>query len=65
MLLLRRGVRAAAWAVLLVDLFVLVVWAASGGGPFWPVWVWLGTGLLGGGAAIAVSVRSSAKLEVM
>jgi signal transduction histidine kinase len=46
MLLLRRGVRAAAWAVLLVDLFVLVVWAASGGGPFWPAWVWLGTGLV-------------------
>ena len=46
MLLLRRGVRAAAWAVLLVDLFVLVVWAASGGGAFWPVWVWLGTGLV-------------------
>ena len=46
MLLLRRGVRAAAWAVLLVDLFVLVVWAAGGGGAFWPVWVWLGTGLV-------------------
>ena len=46
MLLLRRGVRAAPWAVLLVDLFVLVVWAASGGGAFWPVWVWLGTGLV-------------------
>jgi signal transduction histidine kinase len=35
-----------AWAVLLVDLFVLVVWAASGAGTFWPVWVWLGTGLV-------------------
>ena len=46
MLLLRRGVRAAAWAVLLVDLFVLVVWAAGGGGSFWPAWVWLGTGLV-------------------
>jgi signal transduction histidine kinase len=45
-LLLRRTVRASAWAVLLVDLFVLVVWAASGGGPFWPVWVWLPTGLV-------------------
>src|SRR5262249_31177691 len=38
MLLLRRTTRATAWAVLLVDLFVLVVWAASGGGPFWPGW---------------------------
>ena len=43
--LLRRTVRASAWAVLLIDLFVLVVWAASGGGSFWPIWVWLPTGL--------------------
>ena len=35
-----------AWAVLLVDLFVLVVWAASGAGYFWPMWVWLPTGLV-------------------
>jgi signal transduction histidine kinase len=46
MLRLRRTTRAVAWAVLLVDLFVLVVWAASGAGSFWPVWVWLGTGLI-------------------
>ena len=45
MTLFRRTVRASAWALLLVDLFVLVVWAASGGGSFWPVWVWLPTGL--------------------
>jgi signal transduction histidine kinase len=43
--LFRRTVRASAWAILLVDLFVLVVWAASGGGSFWPIWVWLPTGL--------------------
>jgi signal transduction histidine kinase len=43
--LLRRTARASAWAVLLFDLFVLVIWAASGGGSFWPAWVWLGTGL--------------------
>ncbi len=43
--LFRRTVRASAWALLLVDLFVLVVWAASGGGSFWPIWVWLPTGL--------------------
>jgi signal transduction histidine kinase len=41
----RRTVRASAWALLLVDLFVLVVWAASGAGSFWPIWVWLPTGL--------------------
>src|SRR5262249_32291086 len=43
---LRRTARALAWAVLLLDLFVVVVWAASGGSSFWPVWVWLGTGLV-------------------
>src|SRR5436305_5926324 len=41
--LFRRTARASAWAVLLVDLFVHVVWAASGGGSFWPIWVWLPT----------------------
>jgi signal transduction histidine kinase len=41
--LFRRTARASAWAILLVDLFVLVVWAASGGGSFWPIWVWLPT----------------------
>jgi signal transduction histidine kinase len=45
LVMFRRTVRASAWAVLLVDLFVLVVWAASGAGSFWPVWVWLPTGL--------------------
>jgi len=42
---LRGTARAWVWAVLLFDLFVLVVWAASGGGSFWPIWVWLPTGL--------------------
>jgi signal transduction histidine kinase len=45
LMLLRRTARASAWALLLVDLFLLVVWAAAGGGSFWPVWVWLPTGL--------------------
>jgi signal transduction histidine kinase len=45
LMLFRRTARASAWALLLIDLFVLVVWAASGGGSFWPVWVWLPTGL--------------------
>src|SRR5262249_53262951 len=43
---LQRTARASAWAVLLLAVFVLVVWAASGSGSFWPVWVWLPTGLL-------------------
>jgi signal transduction histidine kinase len=53
----RRTVRASAWALLLVDLFVLVVWAASGGGSFWPVWVWLPTGLSIGSAWWAATAR--------
>jgi signal transduction histidine kinase len=44
--LFRRTARASAWAILLLDLFVLVVWAASGAGTFWPIWVWLPTGAL-------------------
>ena len=43
--LFRRTGRVSAWAVLLLDLFVLVVWAASGSSSFWPVWVWLPSGL--------------------
>ncbi len=43
--LFRKTVRASAWALLLVDLFVLVVWAVGGGGSFWPIWVWLPTAL--------------------
>jgi signal transduction histidine kinase len=43
--LFRRTARVSAWGLVLLDLFVLVVWAASGGGSFWPVWVWLPTGL--------------------
>ncbi|MDX6683653.1 MAG: hypothetical protein QOG94_3692, partial [Solirubrobacteraceae bacterium] len=32
----------------LVGLMMALIWAASGGGYFWPAWVWLGTGgLLG------------------
>jgi signal transduction histidine kinase len=42
---LRRTARASAWAVLFLDLFVVIVWAAAGSGTFWPVWVWLPTGL--------------------
>ena len=56
--LFRRTVRASAWALLLVDLFVLLVWAAGGGGSFWPVWVWLPTGLAVGSAWWASTSRS-------
>lgn len=45
LVLFRRTAQASVWALLLLDLFVLVVWAASGAGSFWPVWVWLPTGL--------------------
>jgi signal transduction histidine kinase len=54
----RRTVRASAWALLLVDVFLLVVWAASGGGSFWPVWVWLPTGLAIGSAWWATTAPS-------
>ena len=56
--LFRRTVRASAWALLLLDVFLVVVWAASGGGPFWPVWVWLPTGLVIGSAWWASTARS-------
>jgi signal transduction histidine kinase len=29
----------------MLDVLVTVVWAATGGGEFWPVWVWFGTGI--------------------
>ena len=45
LMLFRRTVRASAWALLLIDLFVVVIWAASGRGSFWPIWVLLPTGL--------------------
>jgi hypothetical protein len=32
----KRTVRAQAWAVLLLDLFLLVLWSATGAGSFWP-----------------------------
>ncbi|MBV8597790.1 MAG: histidine kinase [Actinobacteria bacterium] len=44
--LLRRAAHRSPWAVLLFDLFLLVVWAGSGSSSFWPVWVWLPTGLV-------------------
>src|ERR687893_583307 len=29
----------------MLDVLVTIVWAATGGGEFWPVWVWFGTGI--------------------
>jgi len=46
----KRTARAQVWAVLLLDLFVLVLWAAGGFGSLWWIWVWLPTGLLVGWA---------------
>ena len=60
---LRRTVRASTWAVLLVDLFVLVVWAASGGGSFWPVWPIAALALALGLRAVAGGARSEARVE--
>jgi signal transduction histidine kinase len=62
--LFRRTVRASAWAILLLDLFLVVVWAASGGGSFWPVWVWLPTGLAVGSAWWASTARSRVEKTV-
>jgi signal transduction histidine kinase len=58
-LLFRRTVRASAWAVLLLDLFVVVVWAAAGFGSFWPMWVWLPTGLAVASSWWAAEARSA------
>ena len=58
-LLFRRTTRASAWAVLLLDLFLLVVWAVSGAGAFWPMWVWLPTALVVASGWWATEAKSS------
>jgi signal transduction histidine kinase len=40
-----RAFRVHAFATALADVIVLIVWAATGGGTFWPAWVLVGTGL--------------------
>jgi signal transduction histidine kinase len=35
-----------AWATALIAATLVLIWAASGAGSFWPVWVFLATGLL-------------------
>jgi class 3 adenylate cyclase len=42
---LRQSVKTHLTAYLLVNLFLIGIWAASGGGYFWPVWPILGWGL--------------------
>jgi len=42
------------WTFLLIDVFMIGVWALSGGGAFWPAWVILGTGVAVGFSAIRV-----------
>jgi signal transduction histidine kinase len=40
-----RGLRAYAGALAIVNLFLVGIWLASGGGYFWPVWALLGSAL--------------------
>lgn len=35
----RRGLASQAVAYLAVNTFLIVIWAATGGGSFWPIWV--------------------------
>ena len=42
----RRTVHAAAWAAALGNALLVVVWATTGGGTFWPKWVILATALV-------------------
>jgi len=44
----RRTVHAAAWAAVLGNALLVVVWATTGGGTFWPKWVILSSALLVG-----------------
>jgi hypothetical protein len=42
----RRGVRAAAGKLAIVNLFLIGIWGAAGAGYFWPAWVMLGSAVL-------------------
>jgi signal transduction histidine kinase len=44
----RRGVRAVAGKLTIVNLFLIGIWAAAGAGYFWPAWVMLGSAILVG-----------------
>jgi signal transduction histidine kinase len=41
----RRGVRASAGKLAIVNVFLIGIWVASGAGYFWPAWVMLGSGV--------------------
>lgn len=41
----RRGVRAVAGKLAIVNLFLIGIWLASGAGYFWPAWVMLGSSI--------------------
>jgi hypothetical protein len=55
----KRTARAQAWAVLLLDVFLLVLWPATGEGSFRPMWVWLPTGLAAGSALVMANATSA------
>ncbi len=44
----RRGVRAVAGKLTIVNLFLIGIWVAAGAGYFWPAWVMLGSAILVG-----------------
>lgn len=41
----RRGLQAGLFAYVVVNAFLIGVWAMSGGGYFWPAWILAGWGL--------------------
>jgi signal transduction histidine kinase len=47
----QRGLRASAGALAIINLFLVAVWLAAGGGYFWPVWSLLGS-------AVAVGLKA-------
>jgi class 3 adenylate cyclase len=49
--MLRQSLKIHLTAYVLVNIFLIGIWAASGGGYFWPVWVVLGWGIVVAGHA--------------
>jgi hypothetical protein len=41
----RRGLRATAGKLAIVNVFLIGIWVAAGAGYFWPAWVMLGSGV--------------------
>jgi hypothetical protein len=56
----RRSLRDTAGRLLIVNVFLIGIWAAGGAGYFWPVWVMLGSGVL---FALKAMHRSQSWLE--